>query len=287
MFQPVWVRKSSCAYLVQQNFAPLQEFFTQQLKSSYALPLQAADISAQGQLVKSEGRNQHPQHVCNWGANIWQRWHPRSCFCPSPALSCVTKRTWQACSRSCSTGLESHERHSFLCISNWLTCNHYGSIAIFLPQVSRACCSKGHQVKTAGNSNRECAYVKRQWMWHMRCTGACKKPFFILFYFMMQGKYDQSSVQIKCTWISNLIRVQQVEIIWGCLSRDFTVTADASQVLCLTSISMVSVFQLQQVSVRRKKEKKKRRASYAKASQSESNHWPSTSVIGLITVHQM
>lgn len=149
MFHPIWARKSSCADLVSQNFAPSQEFFTQQLKSSYALPPQAADISAQGQLVKSEGRNQQPQHVCNWGANIRQRWQPCSCFCLSAAPSCVTNHTWRACSRSWSNGLESHERHSFLCILNCLTCNHYGSNAISLPQVSLASCSK---VKTAGNS---------------------------------------------------------------------------------------------------------------------------------------
>lgn len=134
MFCPARVRKSSCAYLVQQNLTSLPHFFRQQHTGSYVLPPQASDISAQGQLVKSEGRNWHPRHVCCWGVNIQQQWHPCSCFCLSPALSCVTDRTWRACSQSCSTGLESHERHSFLCISNWLTCNHYGSNAIFLPQ---------------------------------------------------------------------------------------------------------------------------------------------------------
>lgn len=35
------------------------------------------------------------------------------------------------------------------------------------------------------------------------------------------------------------------------------------------------------------KEKKEKETSYVKPSQSESNHWPSTTVIGLITVSQM
>ncbi len=134
MSRPLGASKSSCAHLVQQNYAPLQELSTQQLRGSYGLPPQASDISAQGQLVKSEGRNLHPRHVCSWVVNIRQQWHPCSCLCLSPTLSCVTNHTWRACSRSRSTGLESHERHSYLCISNWLTCNHYGSNAIFLPQ---------------------------------------------------------------------------------------------------------------------------------------------------------
>lgn len=36
-----------------------------------------------------------------------------------------------------------------------------------------------------------------------------------------------------------------------------------------------------------RKKKKKKKKSYVKASQSESNHWPSTTMIGLITVRQM
>ena len=32
----------------------------------------------------------------------------------------------------------------------------------------------------------------------------------------MGDKYDQSSVQIKCTWISELITVQPLEMTQGC-----------------------------------------------------------------------
>lgn len=59
-----------------------------------------------------------------------------------------------------------------------------------------------------------------------------------------------------------------------------TVTADTSQTLHLISTSLVS----QQQACSRYR---KRSGSCVKASQSESNHWPSTTLIGLITVCQV
>lgn len=56
--------------------------------------------------------------------------------------------------------------------------------------------------------------------------------------------------------------------------------------VCLLHLHGFTVSQLQQVSVKKEK-KRKERESYVKASQSESNHWPSTTMIGLITVRQM
>lgn len=58
-----------------------------------------------------------------------------------------------------------------------------------------------------------------------------------------------------------------------------------SSPLSLLHLYASTVSPLQQVSVKRRRRKKKK--SYVKASQSESNHWPSTAMIGLITVRQM
>ena len=128
----MWISQATVTWFSRTT--PLYKTSPNNSSGVHVLPPQASDISARSQLVRSEGRNLHPRYVCCWGVNIRQRWHPCSYSCPSPALSCVTDRTWRARGRSRSAGLESHERHSFLCISNWLTCNHYGSNAIFQPQ---------------------------------------------------------------------------------------------------------------------------------------------------------
>lgn len=65
-------------------------------------------------------------------------------------------------------------------------------------------------------------------------------------------------------------------------NHNFTVTADASGALHVTATSMVS-----QHCCYSRCRYSEGRGSCVKESQSESNHWPSTTVIGLITVCQM
>lgn len=114
------------------------------------------DISAQGQLVKS-GRQKN-----GWGVNIRQRWHSvRASACLLPSHVWPNERTWQARSQSRSTGPRSLERHSFLCILNYLTCNYYGSSPIFRLQ---DLCLSGILFCSmpSENSCRRCGTIKLQ-----------------------------------------------------------------------------------------------------------------------------
>lgn len=121
-------------------------------------------------------------------------------------------------------------------------------------------------------------------MWHRRCPGECRKKVFsrCKINMTMCPWPCESCVQIKCTWISNLIRVQQLEMIRG----RTVMISQWQQMLLKSSVSPPSPW-FHSLSTAAGVRKTKKKESYVKASQSESNHWPSTTVIGLITVHQM